>query len=89
LLWRAERAGAQIGAFCNLLYNRQGEVDVRRILGVLALAKRYGLSAVEDTCAAALEMGVASGLFGVPCLGGPKDTGATQDYLSRKQWRVT
>ena len=58
LLWRAERAGSQIGAFCNLLYDRQGEVGVRRILGVLALAKRYGLAAVEDACAAALEIGV-------------------------------
>jgi hypothetical protein len=58
LLWRAERASSQIGAFCNLLYDREGEVGVRRMLGVLALAKRYGLAAVEDACAAALEMGV-------------------------------
>jgi transposase len=58
LLWRAGRAGPQIGVFCNLIYDRQGEVGVRRILGVLALAKKFGTPAVEDACAAALEMGV-------------------------------
>ena len=37
---------------------RKGEVAVRRILGVLSLAKKYGRAAVDDACAAALEMGV-------------------------------
>jgi transposase len=58
LLWRASRAGPQIGALCNLIYQHEGEVGVRRILGVLALAKKFGTAAVEDACAAALEMGV-------------------------------
>jgi hypothetical protein len=31
---------------------------VRRILGVLALAKKYGIAAVDEACAAALEMSV-------------------------------
>ena len=31
---------------------------VRRILGVLSLAKKYGTAAVDEACAAALEMGV-------------------------------
>src|SRR3989440_552426 len=39
-------------------YRQQGEVGVRRILGVLSLAKRYGAAAVDEACAAALEMGV-------------------------------
>ena len=30
---------------------------IRRILGVLSLAKKFGTAAVEDACAAALEMG--------------------------------
>jgi hypothetical protein len=30
----------------------------RRILGILALAKKYGIAAVDEACAAALEMGV-------------------------------
>ena len=43
---------------CNLIYNQLGEPGVRRVLGVLSLAKKFGLAAVEDACAAALEMGV-------------------------------
>jgi hypothetical protein len=31
---------------------------VRRILGLLSLAKKYSLAAVDDACAAALEMAV-------------------------------
>jgi hypothetical protein len=58
LLWRAGRAGTHIGTLCNLLYSQQGEPGVRRILGVLSLAKKFGPTAVEDACAAALEMGV-------------------------------
>ena len=58
LLWRADRAGTHIGALCNLICSRQGELSARRILGVLSLAKKFGIAAVDDACAAALEMGV-------------------------------
>ena len=58
LLWRADRAGTHIGALCNRIHSRQGELSARRILGVLSLAKKYGTAAVDDACAAALEMGV-------------------------------
>jgi transposase len=58
LLWRAEHAGAQIGALCNHIYNQHGQLGVRRIQGVLSLAKKYGLVTTEDACAVALEMGV-------------------------------
>ena len=58
LLWRAEHAGAQIGTLCNHIYNQQGQLSVRRIQGVLSLAKKYGTAATEDACAVALEMGV-------------------------------
>ena len=58
LLWRAGRAGAHIGTLCNLIYSQLGEPGIRRILGVLSLAKKFGIAAVEDACAAALEMGV-------------------------------
>ena len=56
LLARACYAGAQIGAFCEALHRHHGEVSIRRILGVLAMAKRFGVAAVEDACAAALEL---------------------------------
>jgi transposase len=58
LLARAERAGTQIGALCQALYRQEGELGVRRILGVLALAKKFGLAAVEEACTAALELQV-------------------------------
>jgi hypothetical protein len=58
LLWRAGRAGTHIGTLCNLIYNQLGEPGVRRVLGVLSLAKKFGLAALEEACAAALEMGV-------------------------------
>jgi transposase len=58
LLGRAGRVGTHVGILCNLIYSQQGEVGVRRILGVLSLAKKYGTAAVDEACAAALEMGV-------------------------------
>jgi transposase len=58
LLGRAGRMGPQVGTLCNLIYSQQGEVGVRRIMGVLSLAKKYGTAAVDEACAAALEMGV-------------------------------
>ena len=47
-----------IGALCEAIHRQQGEIGVRRILGVLALAKKYRAAAAEEACAAALEMGV-------------------------------
>src|SRR6266568_3855339 len=58
LLWRAGRAGSHIGTLCDAIHRQQGEVGVRRILGVLSLAKKYGTAAVDEACAAALDMGV-------------------------------
>ena len=58
LLARARRAGTHIGTLCDAIHRRQGEAAVRRILGVLSLAKKYGVSAVEDASAAALELHV-------------------------------
>jgi transposase len=58
LLARASRAGTHIGAFCEAIHQHQGEAGIRRILGVLALAKKFGVPAVEDACAAALELRV-------------------------------
>jgi len=58
LLGRAERMGPQIGVLCRGMYSRRGETAVRRIQGVLSLAKKYGVVAAEEACAAALEVGV-------------------------------
>ena len=58
LLARARRAGTEIGTLCQQIHHQQGELGVRRILGVLALAKKFGLAALEDACAAARDLGV-------------------------------
>jgi hypothetical protein len=56
LLCRADKAGSQIGALCRRMYAEHGETMVRRVQGVLSLAKKYGTASVEEACAAALEM---------------------------------
>jgi hypothetical protein len=58
LLARAHKAGASIGAVCDAIHQRQDEAGIRRIMGVLSLAKKYGCSACDDACAAALELRV-------------------------------
>ena len=58
LLWRTQQAGNHIGTFCRALHARQGQVAVRRIQGVLAMAKKFGPPAVDKACSVALEMGV-------------------------------
>jgi transposase len=60
LLNRADKAGARIGAVCRAMHGEEGQTAVRRILGVLSLAKRYGVARVDDACAAALEVGAAN-----------------------------
>ncbi len=59
LLARCEKAGQHIGAFCQGLHRHHGEVAVRRILGVLSMAKKYGVASAEDACAVALETGAS------------------------------
>jgi len=59
LLVRCEKAGTHIGAFCQGLHRNHGEVAVRRILGVLSMAKKYGVASAEDACAVALETGAS------------------------------
>jgi hypothetical protein len=57
LLHRAEKLGRHIGELCQALHRKYGQVAVRRILGVLALAKKYGIASTDDACAMALESG--------------------------------
>jgi transposase len=63
LLWRADQAGSQIGALCRGMHGAHGETVVRRIQGVLSLAKKYGAASVDEACAAALEMGICDYRF--------------------------
>jgi hypothetical protein len=60
LLARATSAGLHIGTVCTHIHQHDGVPGVRRILGVLALAKKHGPALVDDAANAALEIGVPS-----------------------------
>lgn len=63
LLARARHAGAHLSAVCLYIHDHEGAVGVRRILGVLALAKKYGSVAADDAAKAALELQVPTYRF--------------------------
>jgi hypothetical protein len=63
LLGRAEKAGRNIGALCQTLHRNYGQVAVRKILGVLSLAKKYGAASTDDACAMGLETGACEYRF--------------------------
>ena len=63
LLRRAHFAGDHIGTLCEQIHRTDGEPGVRRILGVLSLAKKHGPAAVNDAALAALEMGAPNYRF--------------------------
>jgi len=58
LLCRADCASSRIGALCRGIHAQHGQTGVRRIQGVLSLAKKYGIAHVDEACAVALEFGV-------------------------------
>jgi len=63
LLARAGRAGDHVGAVCQAIHGHDGEAGVRRILGILALARKHGAPRVDEACAAALELEVPTYRF--------------------------
>ena len=58
LLARCETAGPHIGTLCRRMYEETGVMAIRRIQGILALARKHGAALADDGCAAALESGV-------------------------------
>ena len=58
LLEAAMRIGPSVSTICDHIHRHEGEAGVRRILGVLALAKKHGPAVVEDAAKAALDLGV-------------------------------
>ena len=58
LLAAAKRAGPAISTLCDHIHGHDGAAGVRRILGVLSLAKKHGPAVVEQAATAALELGV-------------------------------
>ncbi len=63
LLRRAERIGLPVGVLCRQIHRRDGETGVRRILGVVALARKHGSEALIDACRAANELGMPTYRF--------------------------
>jgi transposase len=54
----AHHAGPAIGAVCDHIHEHEGVGGIRRILGVLALAKKHGPAVADDAAKAALDLGV-------------------------------
>jgi transposase len=63
LLRRARAAGRNIGAVCEHIHRQDGEPGVRRIIGVLSLAKKHGAQVVDDAAKAALDLGAPNYRF--------------------------
>jgi len=58
LLARARNVGPSIGALCDEIHRRKEQTGVRRIQGVLSLAKKHGAKPIDEACRVALELGV-------------------------------
>ncbi len=56
LLARAGHAGPHLHAVCAAIQTREGAGGVRRILGVLSLAKRFGPAAADEAAKVALDL---------------------------------
>ena len=63
LLDVARKAGASIGAVCDYIHRTEGVLAPRRILGVLALARKHGPALTEEAAHFALEAGAPSYRF--------------------------
>ena len=63
VLARADLAGKSVGALCGAIHRAEGDYGIRRILGVLSLAKKHGALALDEACGAALDVGVPTYRF--------------------------
>jgi hypothetical protein len=57
MLSQARAVGRSAGAVASEIHRRDGEPGVRRILGLLGLARKHGPAAVDDACAMAMKVG--------------------------------
>src|SRR6188474_2640642 len=63
LLSATQRVGHCVGTIADHIHRHDGAAGVRRILGLLALAKKHGPAVVEDAAKAALDLGVPTYRF--------------------------
>jgi transposase len=58
ILLRTARAGKHIGQVAKQIHATHGQVGVKKMLGLLALAKKHGAAVVDRACQEAMELGV-------------------------------
>jgi len=58
LLARTHRIGSNVGRIAEEIYRRDRQAGVRRIQGIIALARKHGAASVDAACAAAVELGL-------------------------------
>jgi transposase len=58
LLARCGKIGPHAGSLAEQMYREQGPESIRRIQGLLGLARKHGAALTDDGCAAALEVGL-------------------------------
>jgi transposase len=58
LLARCAMIGSHIGTLAERMYERGGQTEIRRILGITSLARQHGAALTDDACAAALDSGI-------------------------------
>lgn len=58
LLARCGKIGPHVGSLAEQMYREQGPESIRRIQGLLGLARKHGAALTDDGCAAALEVGL-------------------------------
>ena len=58
LLARCAMIGPHIGTLAERMYERGGQREIRRILGITSLARQHGAALTDDACAGALDAGV-------------------------------
>ena len=63
LLTRAHHAGVHLHTVCTYIHEHEGAAGVRRMLGLLALAKKYGPAAADEAAKAALDFHVPTYRF--------------------------
>jgi transposase len=63
LLAAAQRVGPSVAAIADYIHQHDGTAGVRRILGLLALAKHHGPAVVEHAAKAAVDLGVPTYRF--------------------------
>jgi transposase len=68
LLARCAKIGSHLGTLAERMYERGGQTEIRRILGITSLARHHGAALTDDACAAALDSGIPENPYRFVCL---------------------